>query len=191
MIRLLLVDDDNDFCFIIKNELENIIGDYHVITAQNGKEGLKKWREYNPDVIVSDIKMPLLNGLDMIKSIRQVDTEIPILIITGLAQEQKVEEGYIHGANIFIRKSFDIYDLDGHIKGIYKSSFFWSHKTKKELYNIGDYTLFTRSGIILNNVSNKSANLTETENEILCMLAEDMEHIVSKNCITKPSLEIL
>ena len=70
MIKVLLVEDDKDYTFIVKNELESFAGEYEVIIASDGKEGLKKWRETEPDIIITDIKMPHLNGLEMIKHIR-------------------------------------------------------------------------------------------------------------------------
>ena len=50
MIKLLLVEDDSTFSYIVKNELQEIIGGYEVITATNGAEGLKAWKEYHPDI---------------------------------------------------------------------------------------------------------------------------------------------
>ena len=52
MIKLLLVEDDSTFSYIVKNELQEIIGGYEVITATNGAEGLKAWKEYHPDIII-------------------------------------------------------------------------------------------------------------------------------------------
>ena len=57
MIKILLVEDDSTFSYIVKNELHEIIGGYEVITATNGAEGLKAWKEYHPDIIISDIDM--------------------------------------------------------------------------------------------------------------------------------------
>ena len=53
MIKLLLVEDDSTFSYIVKNELQEIIGGYEVITATNGAEGLKACKEYHPDIIIS------------------------------------------------------------------------------------------------------------------------------------------
>ena len=68
MIKLLLVEDDSTFSYIVKNELQEIIGGYEVITATNGAEGLKAWKEYHPDIIISDIDMPVMNGYQMVDS---------------------------------------------------------------------------------------------------------------------------
>ena len=58
MIRLLLVEDDNNLSYIVQTGLQDIIGGYEVITACNGKEGLEAWKEHHPDIIISDIDMP-------------------------------------------------------------------------------------------------------------------------------------
>ena len=55
MIKLLLVEDDASLRYIVQGGLEDMIGGYEVITAANGEEGLKQWKEQHPDVIVSDI----------------------------------------------------------------------------------------------------------------------------------------
>ena len=73
MIKLLLVEDDESLAYIEKTGLEDIIGGYEVITAKNGKEGVKVWEETHPDVIISDIDMPVMNGFEMVERIRETD----------------------------------------------------------------------------------------------------------------------
>lgn len=70
MIKLLLVEDDASLRYIVQGGLEDMIGGYEVIAAANGEEGLKQWKEQHPDVIVSDIEMPVMNGYEMVKRIR-------------------------------------------------------------------------------------------------------------------------
>ena len=55
MIKLLLVEDDTNLCYIIRGGLEDMIGGYEVMTASNGEEGLRIWKEQHPDIIISDI----------------------------------------------------------------------------------------------------------------------------------------
>ena len=66
MIKLLLVEDDANLCYIIRGGLEDMIGGYEVTTAADGEEGLKIWKEQHPDVIVSDIEMPVMDGYEMV-----------------------------------------------------------------------------------------------------------------------------
>ena len=56
MIKLLLVEDDANLCYIVQTGLQDLIGGYEVVTANNGKEGLKAWGEHRPDIIISDIR---------------------------------------------------------------------------------------------------------------------------------------
>ena len=78
MIKLLLVEDDASLRYIVQGGLEDMIGGYEVIAAANGEEGLKQWKEQHPDVIVSDIEMPVMNGYEMVKRIRETDGETPM-----------------------------------------------------------------------------------------------------------------
>lgn len=76
MIKLLIVEDDASLAYIEKTGLEDIIGGYEVTTAANGKEGLKAWEESHPDVIISDIDMPVMNGFEMVERIRETDGDV-------------------------------------------------------------------------------------------------------------------
>ena len=104
MIKLLLVEDDSTFSYIVKNELQEIIGGYEVITATNGAEGLKAWKEYHPDIIISDIDMPVMNGYQMVERIREMDGDIPILFTSALTSPKDVKEGYKLGVNNYVKK---------------------------------------------------------------------------------------
>ena len=83
-IKLLLVEDDPSLRYIVQSGLEDIIEGYEVLAAANGEEGLAMWREHRPDVILSDIEMPIMDGYEMVKRIREVDKETPIIFSSGL-----------------------------------------------------------------------------------------------------------
>ena len=63
IIKLLLVEDDANLCYIIQGGLEDMIGGYKVLTASNGEEGLAVWKAQQPDVIVADIEMPVIAAM--------------------------------------------------------------------------------------------------------------------------------
>lgn len=83
MIRVLLVEDDKNFSFIIQSSLEQMIGSYEVVTASNGKEGLEKLAQATFDVIISDIEMPVLDGITMVQQIREQYPRLAIVFISG------------------------------------------------------------------------------------------------------------
>lgn len=122
MIKLLLVEDDASLRYIVQGGLEDMIGGYEVITAANGEEGLKQWKEQHPDVIVSDIEMPVMNGYEMVKRIRETDGETPILFSSALISPKDVVKGYEIGANNYIKKPFIPEELDAHVHALLKLS---------------------------------------------------------------------
>ena len=77
-IKLLLVEDDPSLRYIVQSGLEDIIEGYEVLAAANGEEGLAMWREHRPDVILSDIEMPIMDGYEMVK-------DIALIVLFGLA----------------------------------------------------------------------------------------------------------
>lgn len=91
MIKLLLVEDDANLRYIIRGGLEDMIGGYEIKDAANGEEGLKVWQEWQPDVIVSDIEMPVMDGYEMVKRIRETDPDIPILFSSGRVSPKDVK----------------------------------------------------------------------------------------------------
>lgn len=122
MIKLLLVEDDASLRYIVQGGLEDMIGGYEVIAAANGEEGLKQWKEQHPDVIVSDIEMPVMNGYEMVKRIRETDGETPILFSSALISPKDVVKGYEIGANNYIKKPFIPEELDAHVHALLKLS---------------------------------------------------------------------
>ena len=99
MIKLLLVEDDVNLSYIVQAGLQDIIGGYEVTVAENGKEGIETWKNWKPDIIISDIDMPVMNGFEMVKRIRETDGEIPILFASALTSPKDVRKGYDIGVN--------------------------------------------------------------------------------------------
>ena len=141
MIKLLLVEDDASLAYIEKTGLEDIIGGYTVTTATNGKEGLQAWQETKPDVIISDIDMPVMNGFEMVERIRETDGDVIIIFTSALTSPNDVKAGYRLGINNYVKKPFVPEELDAHIQALMKMR--GGAKTQKETshYRLGKYTL--------------------------------------------------
>ena len=72
MTKVLLVEDDKNLSFILKSSLEQMIGGYEVVSVANGKDGLDMLTKENFDVIVSDVEMPVMDGVTMVQHIRRI-----------------------------------------------------------------------------------------------------------------------
>ena len=112
MTRLLLVEDDANLCYIIRGGLEDMIGGYEIQTAADGEEGLRIWKTWKPDVIVSDIEMPVMDGYEMVRRIRETDERTPILFTSGRVSPKDVVKGYELGVNNYIKKRLYTFNAD-------------------------------------------------------------------------------
>lgn len=85
--RILIVDDEPYNILVLKLKFEN--AGYEVITASNGFDGLNKFKSENPDVVITDIRMPVMNGQEMCKSLQEVSKGklFLIIVITSTAEQ--------------------------------------------------------------------------------------------------------
>ena len=177
MIKLLFIEDDATLSYIVKSMLEEVTGDYEVLLAANGKEGLEILSKTTPDVIVTDIEMPEMNGLEMVEKIRELNRHIPVLFASGRKTSKDVTAGYDAGANNYIKKPFLPQELDSHIKGLLK---FYNNQParEKEVYELGKYKFYPRHYYL--EYQSKKTQLTSTESQILGLLCENTGNVVNR-----------
>lgn len=183
MIRLLLVEDDANLCYIVQAGLQEIIGGYEVIVAQNGKEGLEAWKTHKPDIIISDIDMPVMDGFEMVKRIREIDGDTPILFASALSSPKDVRKGYDIGVNNYVKKPFVPDELDAHLHAILKMKKGQKSRNESDLCIFGDYTLHTKNATLMNHETDKQFVLTVREAQILQVLAENRGEVVRRDAI--------
>lgn len=183
MTRLLLIEDDANLCYIVQAGLQEIIGGYEVIVATNGKEGLEAWKNQKPDIIISDIDMPVMDGFEMVKRIRETDGDTPILFASALTSPKDVRKGYDIGVNNYIKKPFVPDELDAHLHAILKMKEGKKSRNEEDLCNFGHYTLNAKCSTLLDNVTDKQFVLTVREAQILQVLAENKGEVVRRNVI--------
>jgi signal transduction histidine kinase/ligand-binding sensor domain-containing protein/DNA-binding response OmpR family regulator len=102
---ILLVEDNADLRFFLKDQLS---AHYRVETARNGVEGLQKAKELSPDLVLSDIMMPEMNGLQMLSQLKSDDqtSHIPVILLTAKSAVESQIEGLEFGADYYIAKPF-------------------------------------------------------------------------------------
>lgn len=188
MIKLLLVEDDASLRYIVQGGLEDMIGGYEVIAAANGEEGLKQWKEQHPDVIVSDIEMPVMNGYEMVKRIRETDGETPILFSSALISPKDVVKGYEIGANNYIKKPFIPEELDAHVHALLKLSKGEKSKDTSQCYKIGKEYVLDATHATLKHASGVNKTLTVRETGLLQMLCEKRGDVIRRGFIAGGAL---
>lgn len=183
MTKLLLVEDDANLCYIIQGGLEDMIGGYEVRTASNGEEGIRLWREWKPDVIVSDIEMPVMDGYEMVKRIREADGVIPILFTSGRVSPKDVVKGYELGVNNYIKKPFLAEELNAHITALLRLTNGVRSRDVSSVYTIGSLYEFDAGQALLRQKNGEGKTLTEREVYLMRMLCEHKGEVVKRETI--------
>lgn len=105
MFRVLVVDDEpvavEHICSMIEEKCPKLSV---VATAADGREGLAKFEEWGPDLIISDVKMPVMDGLDMIKAIKASGEEMPVILLSGYQEFEYVRMALTYGVSDYILK---------------------------------------------------------------------------------------
>lgn len=115
--KLLVVEDNLELLMLMKQLLKS---NYHVYIARNGKEALKVVAEKELDLIVSDVMMPEMDGLELTRTLKQDPNynHLPIILLTAKTQEEDEQEALMFGADEYLRKPFRLGDLKLRIDNI-------------------------------------------------------------------------
>lgn len=115
-MRILIIEDDHFFQNFYSNKLME--KGYEVAVANNGQEGLEKIRTFLPELILLDIIMPVMDGFQVLETLKQSPTPFstPIIIFSTLGQEQDVKKALSLGAKDYINKSF--FDFDAFLQKV-------------------------------------------------------------------------
>ena len=129
---LLIVDDDQELRTFIK---DNFNPDYIVIEAENGSEGFEMAMKNNPDIIISDIIMPVMDGIELCMKLKSniKTSHIPIILLTAKAGIESKIEGLDKGADAYIAKPFTIKLIEVQISNILENRKKLRNKFSKEL----------------------------------------------------------
>ena len=129
---VLLVEDNDDFRFYLKDNLKDI---FFLIEASNGREGWQKALAMHPDIIVSDISMPEMTGIELCKKLKgdKRTSHIPVVLLTALTGEAEQMKGLEIGANDYMTKPFNFEILLSKIKNILTLRDTYKQTYKKQL----------------------------------------------------------
>jgi two-component system sensor histidine kinase/response regulator len=109
MPRILIIDDEPRF-IALTQEILKVYG-YEVITASSGSEGIQKTQAHHPDLILCDIRMPEMDGFQVLKAVRAEHHHIPFIFLTGLTEMREIRQGMQLGADDYLTKPFSPRDL--------------------------------------------------------------------------------
>jgi len=104
-LTVLFVEDEKE----LRNALEGAIGDEFekFIVARDGDDGLKKFKKYKPDIVITDILMPIRDGLEMAKDIKHISRETPIIVLSAFSEKERLLKAIDVGIDKYLIKPID------------------------------------------------------------------------------------
>ncbi len=117
-IKVLLIDDEVALANTLAQRLK--MRDFKVGTAYDGEQALSKLKEEEPDVIVLDLKMPGMHGMEVLQEIKKAHPDIQVIILTGHGTDKDEEDAKRLGGFDFLKKPADIETLEHKIKAAFK-----------------------------------------------------------------------
>jgi DNA-binding NtrC family response regulator len=114
-LKLLVIDDDPKVSWVLSEGLKE---NYKILSARNGKEGLQLVYESKPDLVLLDIKMPGMDGLEVLEKIKNKDQLLDVIMLSGHGETKNVVESIRKGAAEFITKPFDVKEVEIHIEKV-------------------------------------------------------------------------
>jgi DNA-binding response OmpR family regulator len=154
-LKVLLVEDEEKLATLLKSS----IGDYFYTfsIANDGKDGLDKFTKVLPDIVISDIMMPKLDGLQMAQKIKKINPNIPIIILSAFSEKEKLLNAIDVGVVKYFIKPFDPDELLDYIVTLSKTikseplifnDGFTFNKTKRSLYKEEKYVPLTKREVM-------------------------------------------
>jgi DNA-binding NarL/FixJ family response regulator len=177
-LTILVVDDDLGTRLSISDYLE--LSGYSVITANDGQEALAMVEEYHPDLIVTDIVMPRMNGYELVRRVRQQPgfRLLPVILLTARTKTQERILGYQSGCDLYLPKPFELEELAAAIRNllersqIIQSEYRVSHKENLATAVEAQNSVFTHL-----EKSELFSSLTSREQEVLELLTHGLSNV--------------
>ena len=177
--KVLIVDDEEHIVELLQFNLVN--AGYKVITANNGLDALKKVKENKPDLLLLDLMLPGMDGLDVCKEIKRdkETSKTSIIMLTAKSEELDKILGLELGADDYITKPFSIRELLARVKAVLRRSN--SDEISEEIYELGRLKVdFERHEVLINN---EKVELTLKEFELLENLIKNKGKILRRETL--------
>ena len=178
MIPILLIEDQVELCQILKDTL-SLYG-FDVTYALDGEDGYTVFTSLDPKIVIIDVMMPGSDGFSAVKKIRQVNQDVPIIMLTAKPLTEDLVKAYDLGCNDFVRKPFVMEELIARIRSFAKAS---GNVTRDahNIYRLGGFTLNASTHELVNN--SKRFQLSYKEVELLKKLCEAKSTVVDRQML--------
>lgn len=178
MTRILVVEDEQRVAELLKVGLEE--SGYQVVLAFDGEMGLRLFRASAFELVISDIILPKMNGFEFTKEIRQLNPNIPVLMVTALGTTDDKLDGFDAGADDYMVKPFDFRELDARIKVLLKRNLNVSQVVQPQKLTYADLQINLHTKSVFRD--GREIKLTPKEFNLLAYMMENQERVRAFMC---------
>ena len=165
-MNILLVEDEVSLAMIVKDALEE--EGYEVAIARDGLEGLEQYFKEHPALIIADVMMPEVDGFEMVRRIRRMDKEVPVLFLSARSSVDDIVFGFGLGGNDYLGKPFSLRELIARVKALTVKS--QSEPVAVIYHELGLYTFYPSTQTL--QIGGEEIELSFRESELLRLLCE-------------------
>ena len=169
-LKILIVEDEKRLAQLLKDSISNSF--FSVVIASNGEDGLKKFKSFKPDIIITDIMMPFCDGLEMTLKIKELDEFIPIIVLSAHSDKEKLLKAIDLGINKYFIKPFDPEELLEHINKLALKL------NKQKQSKLKEDFIFDNNSLSLYK-NNSLISLTKREKELFYLLIKHKNQLVT------------
>jgi len=180
--RILMVDDERQFSVMTKEYLE--AKDLDVTLVHSGDAGLSAFIHNDYDLCILDIRMPMKDGYTLAAEIRGLNSNVPIIFLTGMTEKEDRIRGLTLGADDYITKPFSMEELSLRIQNILRRSGFGVNGMESaQFFSVGIYSLDAIARELTN--ADEVCKLTSIESQLLQMFIEHKNNVLSRDAALK------
>jgi two-component system alkaline phosphatase synthesis response regulator PhoP len=175
MALIYFVEDDQSISYIIEKTLDH--AGIKGIGFSNAEDFFKAFREQRPDMILLDVMLPGVSGIDILKTIRKIDSDTPIMMVSALQSEMDKVIALDYGADDYMTKPFGVLELTSRIQSKLRK------QKAMEVYVLKDVILDDQKHLFT--IHHREVYLTQKEYDIFKLLIKDKGKVISKEAIFK------
>ena len=176
---ILIVEDDNHIKNLISTTLK--VNKYSYLLATSGNEAIMLAVSHKPDIILLDLGLPDMDGVEIIKNVRKW-SNIPIIVISARSEDKDKIEALDFGADDYITKPFSVEELLARIRVATRRLNSMNEKQSESKFKNGDLTIDYSAGCVY--LNDKELHLTPIEYKLLCLLAKNIGKVLTYTYIT-------
>jgi DNA-binding response OmpR family regulator len=181
MRRILIIEDAPAIRMALEDDFK--FEGYQIDTASTGPEGLEKALDLNLDIIILDLMLPELNGLEICKELRRRNIGTPIIMLTAKSQEFDKVLGLELGADDYMTKPFSPFELQARVKALLRRSEIRNHQTATTTIQLGPFELNPSTYLFTKN--NEPVQLTTLEFALVKLLMQHAGHVLKRDDILR------